>query len=199
MSKTANFLKLSNQEILIKRMYQRHVRDGGQRPISTFREQVPQFMLSWKKTHTFDTYESLIFDPVSEMEAINNEFMDTFWPAFSVGDEYKTLPRLDTPADYHNLDTKAPEDVWVSSSMYRDNNAIPIWQGTKLQRNQDRTHEGNGLTGRSLDQTTSSCGDLDELLKYIDRPYRTVDYLDDEPYYGQSRDEGTTILIGRPN
>lgn len=192
MSKLAIFLGPDNTRVLIKTLYQKHRKDGGTFHINTFNEQVPTLMANWKETHTLDTYESLVFDPVGEIEYINSCFVKTFWPMFSVGDDYKSIPKLQTPADYHNLDTSSPEDISVSSQVYRFDNNIPLYQ--KLpDRHYDRANEGSGLRGRSIEQDSYSVGDMDKLLNHVNKSYNKVD-TNDVPYYGQLPDDSNDTL-----
>jgi hypothetical protein len=194
-SKTVLFLSLKNTDKIIKYIYQRHITDGGQKTLAAIKEQIPYLMKNWNRASQLDAYESLIFDEISEMEAINKEFINTYWPLFSVGDDYKTLPRLETPADYHNLSTKTVSldiDITVQNDVYRDMNAFPVWQRSRY-KHQDRSHEGNGMQGRSLDRTPASCGDMEEVISHVDKPYSKIDEYD-VPYYGQSRDEGSSAL-----
>lgn len=190
--KSQVFLSDSNSQILIKKMYQKHKKDGGTFPVSTFTEQVPALQAAWKQTALLDSYESLLFDPVSEMEAINSDFVSQYWPMFSVGDDFKSIKHLRTPADYHCMDTSSVPDVVTTDEIYRFNNAIPLYQRLP-DRHYDRSGEGSGLRGRSIEQTVNATGDMQRLLDRVNQPYHKVD-TNDVRYYGQTTDESNDSL-----
>lgn len=192
MDKKSQFLSEHNKICLIRTMYARHKNDGGTFTIATFQEQIPVLMRQWQIVPQLDTYESIIHDPESELEAINNDFVRTYWPMFSVGDNYKTVRKLETPADYHNLDTCSAPDIVVTNSVYRYDNTIPLYQRLP-DRHYDRDLDGSGLHGRALEQNVSSCGDMARLYEYTERPYKKVDDGDVE-YYGQEVDDSSSEL-----
>lgn len=192
MSKTSKFLSDINIQTIIKLIYQKHVDDGGQKLISTFIEQIPHLMANWNKTPLLDSYESIAFDEVSEIEAINLDFISTYWPLFSVGDDYKNIKALNTPEDYHNLDTTKTPDLYTQTNIYRDKNAFPVWQRSRY-KYMDRTREGNGMQGHSIELVPTSCGNMEDYLVRTNIPYAKIDNLD-IPYYGQSTNEGVSAL-----
>ena len=192
-AKKAYFLSYKNQQYLIKRFYIKHLNDGGTLTLDTFEEQIPSLMRNWNVLNQIDTYESLLYkDPLVEMEAINNDFMRIYWPSFSVGDDYKTITKLETPNDYHILSTTTNKDVTVQNDTYRFNNTFPLYQKIP-DRHYDRDDNGSGLRGRTLEQNVYSIGDMDELLANTNLPYRKIDD-NDKPYFGKQTDDSSTSL-----
>jgi hypothetical protein len=188
MSKVTAFLSADNTKYLISKLYQL---DRSQ-PISYYATSVPQWQKLWPRLNEFDSYQSLVWDPITELEFINQEFIAAY--SMRETDDYKIKNRLETPEDYWNFDndTAKKSDI-VHSSMYRFNNTIPLYQMTSS-RPYDADPTGSGLRGRSIKQFCLSHGDMQSVMDAVDRPYRQIDD-DDVPYYGQTVDDSSTTLI----
>lgn len=163
-TKTARFLSAANTNILVSAMYARHQADGGTLSLATLREQIPVLMRQWQQLPILDSYESLVYDPISELEIINQEFLTTYWPMYMAGKSVFRLPKFDRPEDYHTMDTQLSNpDRVVSDTMYRHGNKIPWWQWT-MKKQLDTSPAGQGIHGRSLSTRLVPKGDMAEVL-----------------------------------
>lgn len=190
MSKTKYFLSDKNVQQMIKRIYLYAVNNGSEVKIEKVKTEIPELMHSWSLTARLDSYESLLFDPLAEMEQINDEFFSKIIMDFIP--QVEKLNKFETPADYHNFDTSPAPDITISTQVYRNNNKIPI---NKIQpiRQYDRDEGGSGLKGRSIDTFIKGYPGMDEYEARMNKPYKRMD-RNDTPYWGQTIEDSSTVF-----
>lgn len=196
-TKKQMFMSTNNQNILIKKIYQRHVEDGGQLTLDVFNLKIPHLMKSWHKLDSLDSYESLIWqDPDVELLKINEDFERMVWPEFSTGRDYKTIPfnylAHASAEDMRNLDIpRTCTDINTNNQMYRFDNTIPLYQRQPARwYARDNYNGDSGLKYASYEQPDQGnrFGDMSLVAETLDKPYKKVDTLD-TPYYGQELDD----------
>lgn len=190
------FLSKTNTDKLSKQIYQTSLADGGRMKYDEISALVKTLQTTWDRTERLNKYESIRYDPVAEMDAINQDFITAHAVKFHSGYDWRTLKDNTNWSvdDWRNMDTGAgKQQTIVTGANYRFNNTIPLYQ-RQADRHYDVSDDGSGLRGVSLDQGNRETGDMDLLAEYADRPYRKVDDLD-FPYYGQTTDESQTSLV----
>lgn len=188
-SKKARFLDDVNIAYLTKRMYNRHVADGGRISYDVFRKQVPEFMNNWRELDKLDSYESLIhWDPEVELEKINEDFVEMYWDMYHIGaDRQRVHDNTNWGVDqWRNMDTTAARPQTVDASAYRYNNTFPKYQ-VPPPRHYDRGNDG--LLGYKSREGHSHgrFGDMNLILEEVEKPVSEMDEMD-IPYYGQQLD-----------
>jgi hypothetical protein len=202
MTKKSAFLKQDNQNKIIKFVYSRYKSESGVGlsldDISTI---IKTKVLEWPELDHLDSYESLRWDPVVELEKINQNFINWIWPSIYPYEMDVARKPMDNTnwgvEDYRNMDIMRPADesdaFLVDNSQYRYDNTFPLYQ-RQPERHYD--HEGSGLRGRALDTSDSRSKyyNTDSVLEIANKPYRQND-THDWPYYGQPSDDSSTLLI----
>lgn len=186
MSKLNKFLSIENQNELIKKMYQFHIKDGGKMSVTMFKIQIPELMNHWKRLDSLDCYESLVYSELDdEINYINKLFMNDYKMMYETGAENTTLTptHIMMPEDYGKLDiARSNKDTLdISWDNYRSNK-INIDKTSRHIRNYDRSNEG--YTGRSIETQIGQKYDMSEFIDNVEKPYQDIDDLD-VPYYGQ--------------
>ncbi len=192
-NKKQAFLSTDNTKTLIKTLYQIHASDGGTLPLPTIQEQVPMLQQNWRELVLLDSYESITLDPVEELESINSRFVNTYRNMFEVADGHRIARRkLDSVDDYRTMDTTQAADVPLFNSEFRPRGTtVPAHQ--RIAPRMYAESSGRDRTRETID-TRSRGGNMDRLLREIDRPYKKIDDLD-TVYYGQRPDESNTLLM----
>ena len=198
-SKTIWFSSIKNKTLLAQQIYTRYKNEGG-KDLSL--EDIQTLIISgigkWPNTQHLDAYESLRFDPITEMDKINQEFIKWVWPTIlpHEGDAIK-IPVDNTnwgPEEWRNMDIKREDlDKNIMNSEYRYDNTIPLYQ-RQPSRHYDYDDAGSGYTGRSISGPTHGIYDMDSVLEISNQPYEQND-TNDYSYYGQPKDTSTTLLV----
>jgi hypothetical protein len=188
-SKKLQFLCDLNVKAMTKRIYNAHQREGGSRPLAYFCEHVAGLMQGWPRLEYIDTYESLVSDPETEMDQINQDFYREMIEQFLPAGGFARVKKLETVDDYLNFDIQRDPPPVVNASVYRDGNRIPVNRKPII-----RHYENDGVHGQSLGRKNKEMPGMDELWEAVNRPYEKID-RNDVPYYGQREDEGTTALM----
>lgn len=189
MLKKDRFLSNRNTKKVVSCIYKYHVESGGKLKLSLFQNQIPDLMKNWDKLEEIDSYESLVYDPITEIEHINKEFIDQHKRMFNRFTQKNTItPTYKfTPENYRQFDAHDSKDIIVQNSTYRFDNTFPIYQTSGHNRQYDRSNDGLH-NGRSLDNLWNERYNMNELMEHIDKEYKTIDY-NDKPYYGDVMNE----------
>lgn len=188
------FLDISNVKNVVKRIYNKHRQDGGEMTIGDFQNKIPKMMHSWNKLLYYQSYESLVNSIYDELEQMNRDFINDTYPQFHHNNDYKTIVRLRSPEDYHNLSTTTREDVLVKPREFQKG---LVFNPSKIPP--PRWYDGNeGILHASYasrDAQVRDRGyDIDETLAFTNKPYHTVDEYEDD-YYGQLPMDSQVELI----
>jgi hypothetical protein len=184
MLKRDRFLSTRNTKKVISNIYKYHVETGGKLKLPLFQKQIPDLMKKWDKLNQIDLYESLVYDPITEMEHINQEFINQHKNMFNRFSHKNTITTTHkfTPESYRQFDAHESKDIIVQNSTYRFDNTFPIYQTSGHNRQYDLSNDGL-YNGRSLDNPMDKKYNMNELLDHIDKEYKTIDY-NTKPYYG---------------
>jgi hypothetical protein len=167
-------------------MYKKHLASGGRMEKEIFAHQIPELMRSWSKLSQLDSYESLVYDPITEMEYINNMFMEDHKQKYMFGPEQSKIPRTDKldVYGYRGLDVHGDESKIVSDNIYRFGNKIPFYQKVNHLRYHDRDNDGLYL-GRSIKHLEQKRYNMKEVMDHVNKEYAKIDdnHVD---YYGQN-------------
>ena len=197
MSKRTSFLNPQNIQLLTKRIFRIHIDGGGESDPDEIRALIADLVQNWVELDEFDRYESLIHDPISELEHINNMFIQRHRFSFSKGAEKHTITPtyLMRPEDYGKLDRDNDNnnDKVVSNGNYRYNNTIPLYQRSGHNRQYDTSNDG--LYYESKEGIMNQRYDMDAIDQVVDEPYKQIDD-GHVPYYGQSDGIDRTAMVG---
>jgi hypothetical protein len=201
MSKQQLFLRSENQTKIIKHIYSRYRSESGVGlTLDDISNIIKTKVQDWPQLSHLDSYESLRWDPVVEIEKINQDFIKWIWPSIYPYEMDVARKPVDNTnwgvEDYRNMDIARPnegEETIVDNSQYRYDNTFPLYQ-RQPERHYD--HEGSGLRGRALDTSDSRSKyyNTNDVLAIANKPYRQND-TNDWPYYGQPNDDSSTLLL----
>lgn len=198
-AKSIWFSSIKNKTLLTKRLHERYKNEGGTAlSLSDFQILVPQNINKWPETKHLDAYESLVFDPLTEMDKINQDFIKWVWPSI-VPDEMDAIKKpLDNtnwgPEEWRGMDIPREDlDKNTNNATYRYDNTIPLYQ-IQPARHYDYDADGSGYTGRSISSFTHGIWDTNDVFDISNKPYDQND-TNDFIYYGQPEDTSSTILI----
>jgi hypothetical protein len=200
-SKAKSFWFASNKNkiYLSKQINSRYVNEGGKDlSLKDIESLIVINQAKWPHTQHLDSYESLVYDPVTEQDKIYQDFSKWIWPTI-VPDEMDAIKKpLDNTnwgvEEWRNMDVPRENlDKNVDQETYRYDNNIPLYQ-IQPDRHYDRDHNGSGYTGRSLNNPTHGIWNMDEAYAIANKPYDKND-TNDFPYYGQPSDTSNTLLI----
>jgi hypothetical protein len=196
MLKRKRFLKESNRNKILTTLYEIHVNSGGTRDIEKISKELIVPMKEWKQLEEMERYESLVHDPIVEIEMMNKMFVKDFRFLYELDGNKNTITRTHElrPEDYgqldlHNGDSK---DVDVSASMYRFNNTIPIYQASGHNRQYDLSNDG--LKYKSTIALENEKYDMQTLYDTVDTEYSTIDQHT-PMYYGDPKNNNTALTM----
>jgi len=185
-SKKSNFLNLRNVNHVMSKMYERHLASGGKMEKEIFADQIPELMKGWPELDQFDSYQSLVYDPITELEYMNQLFMKEYQDKYSFGSDHLKIPRTDhmDVYGYRGLDAHGKESKIVSGGSYRFDNKIPIYQKVNHLRYHDKDNDGLYL-GRSIENLEQKRYNMNDVLDHTNKEYAKIDD-NHEDYYGQN-------------
>lgn len=159
----ALFMSSGNMTNLIHSLYKVARQNGSRSTIHKFKRLVPLLAKQWMRSNNLELYETVdqgttsVTNWVEIIGAINNKFMSHCyqrlqWNTFVPTREWAEVgPRENrvqkrfheiTAADVGTLDVWRRQEIQISNSHFRNNNAIPFWQTSMHTRHYDRQNEG---------------------------------------------------------
>lgn len=175
------FLSECNQNKLIKEIYNINKSNGGREGYLYFKINVPILMENWSNNE-LNLIKNIGNEQISSnvIDFLNQIFIKK---VLEITDTYKNPKKSYIDVEYHygdgfrqkkyenmtvedlkNIDLPKPDSTYINSSIYRQNNEIPLWQRSVNTRHYDRGNEGL----RDIDPSRSSLEN--KLYKYNMEP-----------------------------